>query len=428
MPDHKPSSRNQPRRAIIFVDYADVFEDFYPHYGVSQQAFATSWSATGNHAFVRLLQRLIGDVIWYEFSLKPESEEIQFHGVIGHRVRFLQSSLLHRVLWKAFYLPKSAWRWRRFYRFYAVIASYLAPLSWSLWKALRHDQPRLLFLQDYASGRFDVFVLLSKLLRIPVAAYHSGSRPDGYLGRFFRGVTLRRADLLIASSQRERSMLIDRFRVSPDRISVVLTPIDTEVYRPIESDEACRAVGLAPETRYVLFVGRLVDDVKRISSIIRAFSNEGGDQVCLLIAGDGPDREDLEMLAGETAPDRVQFLGWISEASQKACLYNAADVLLLASVREGFPTVVGEAMACGTPVLSTDVGAVRELVEEGTTGWLVPSDDLDAFEKKLRWVVTHHEQVRSMRTAARNAAMRRVSPNVIDDTIRSVLGPLSRQS
>src|SRR5579871_3057684 len=96
--------RNRPR--IAFFDYPDVFEDFYPHYGVDQQAFATQWAATGNHAFVTLLQKEIGDVRWYVFSLAPELTEAH-HAITGCRMIFLPSSWLHRHLWRWFYLSRA---------------------------------------------------------------------------------------------------------------------------------------------------------------------------------------------------------------------------------------------------------------------------------------------------------------------------------
>src|SRR5256885_1634320 len=79
----QPDERRAPARAgstgtaarrprIAFFDYPDVFEDFYPHLGVDQRGFATTWARTGNHAFLTLLQREVGDVTWYAFSLRPE--------------------------------------------------------------------------------------------------------------------------------------------------------------------------------------------------------------------------------------------------------------------------------------------------------------------------------------------------------------------
>src|SRR5205823_6203138 len=73
------ASRRGPRRRplIAFFDYPDVFEDFYTHYAVDQRAFATTWAATGSHAFVALVQREVGDVVWYSFSVAPELEEAE---------------------------------------------------------------------------------------------------------------------------------------------------------------------------------------------------------------------------------------------------------------------------------------------------------------------------------------------------------------
>ena len=102
-------TQRRDRPLIAFFDYPDVFEDFYPHYGVNQRSFATRWAGSGNHAFLALLQREVGDVIWYAGSLAPELGEAR-HEVVGCRVKFFPSSWLHRQLWRLFYLPRVAWR------------------------------------------------------------------------------------------------------------------------------------------------------------------------------------------------------------------------------------------------------------------------------------------------------------------------------
>ena len=142
------SVERRPR--IAFFGYPDVFEDFYPHYGVSQQAFSTRWSGSGNHAFVSLLQREVGDVVWYESSLNPEVEPVRHE--IGCRVDIVRSSWIHRQLWSAFYRPRMAWRWRAAYPAYAALASYAAPLSFPLLRTLRRDRPDVLFVQDTRAG------------------------------------------------------------------------------------------------------------------------------------------------------------------------------------------------------------------------------------------------------------------------------------
>ena len=172
MTDMRAARRRRP--LIAFFDYHDIFEDFYPHYGVTREAFVRTWMGTGNHAFVSVLQREIGDVVWYSTSLSPEVLEAQHEGT-GCRVKMLPSSWLHRQLWRAFYLPPFAWRWQHGYPAFAAAASYLAPMSLPLLRELRQDAPNFIFVQDYGSGRFDVLLLLARWLGARLIACQSGS-------------------------------------------------------------------------------------------------------------------------------------------------------------------------------------------------------------------------------------------------------------
>lgn len=405
------SDREPDRTRIAFLDYPDVFEDFYPHYGVDQRAFATLWAATGLHAFLSLLQQEVGDVTWYSQSLAPEIGEAR-HEVVGCRVKILPSSWLHRVFWRAFYLPRSAWRWReRGYRTFATIASYLSPASVSLIQELMRDRPDVFFLGSYSSGRFDVLMLVAQAMGVPLVAFHSGGEAERYLGKTVRRWTIPRADRFIVSGQAEREMLIARYNVPPERLDVILTPIDTEKFQPMERTEACRLAALDPGRRYILFVGRLADEVKRVSSIIRVFAALAAryPDADLLIVGEGEDSARLAKLASAEAPGRVMFLGWRSGAENLAPLYNSAECLLLPSRREGFPTVVGEAMACGTPVLASRVGGISELVVDDETGWLISPGDDEALAEKMAFVLEDPHAVAAMRPRVREMAESRVS-------------------
>jgi glycosyltransferase involved in cell wall biosynthesis len=91
----------------------------------------------------------------------------------------------------------------------------------------------------------------------------------------------------------------------------------------------------------------------------------------LLIAGDGPIRGQLEALAGSLGlASRVHFLGSVAHKELPA-VYSAVDLLILASEREGWPNVLLEAMACGTPVVATRVGGVPEIVTAPEAGLMI---------------------------------------------------------
>lgn len=412
--------QNRRQRPLIaFFGYHDVFEDFYPHYGITQDAFANRWDRSGNHAYIRLLQHAIGDVVWYELSLAPELNEAN-HEKVGCRVRLLPSSWLHRQLWRAFYLSKSSWRWQRFYRIVAVISSYLALFSWPVLRSLFHERPDIIFTQDYAIGRFDALLLLSRLLGISLVARYAGSRPDHYLGRLMKHFTIRSANCLIASSRRELEMLANEFQVPRDRLRIVLTPIDLETFHPSDRTEACQVLGVDPSLRYLLFVGRLDDRIKRVSALIKAFAKlcPQYPEVVLFIVGEGQDSQALHELVTEHCPDHVRFLGWMSDKTELSNFYNVADCLFILSRKEGFPSVVGEAMACGTPVVGTDVGGISELVVPGTTGWLISPDDDKSLLQVLIEVFEHHKVVYAMRQNARAMAEARLAMSVIIEQLR----------
>ena len=418
-----PNSQTPRQRPVIaFFDYHDVFEDFYPHYGVDQRLFSTTWADTANHAWLALVQKEIGDVIWYVFSLRPELSEAR-HEVVGCTIKFLPSSLFHRWLWRKFYLTNSDW-WRRhahnLFRTYATIASYVATISLPFIKALWLNRPDVIFVQDYATGRFDILLFIAEMLNIPLLAFHSGSRPEAYLGRVMKRWTIPRADWLFPSGRNELEMLANRYRVSRNRLGIIRPPIDPEVFRPLDRTSACRSLNLDPSRRYILFVGRLDDKVKRVSSIIQTFSHftEKHPDVDFLIVGDGEDGVSLRRMGETEAPGRVRFLDWISSIEIKVAVYNVAECLCLISWREASPAVISEAFACGTPVLASQVGGIEDLVKEGKTGWLVKAGDDEALRAKFEFILENPTALYAMRPTIREVAQREVSSIVVTNDLK----------
>ena len=122
-----------------------------------------------------------------------------------------------------------------------------------------------------------------------------------------------------------------------------------------------------------------------------------------LIVGDGPQRADLEALCSELGlSDNVRFLGTRSDVPEIIC---ATDLMVLTSVTEAMPMVILEAMACGKPVVATDVGGVGELVEDGVTGFLVPPKEPAALAERLIELIRDPAKCRTMGLAGRRRVL-----------------------
>ena len=418
--------KKEGRIKIAFLDYPDVFEDFYPHYGVDQKTFATTWHNTGNHAWLKIVQKEIGDIIWYALSLKPELKEAR-HEYVGCRIKFIRSSWFHRKIWKLYYLYPISWKWhQRFYNLYATLASYTAVMSFPLFSALRKDKPDLIFVQEYCSGRYDMMIFYAWLFNIPLITLHAGSVPEKYLGKFIRRFTISRADWIFSSGESELNRLKNSYKISESRLSIIRPPIDVAIYKPIERETICNLFNLDASRRYFIFIGRLDDKIKRVSSIINAIEKINSEyyDIDLLIIGTGKDENKLKQQALKQIPGRIHFKGWITEDEEKARLINISECLIMASKSEGFPTVIGEAFACGVPVISSNVGTISDLVIEGKTGWLFSPGDEVGLLKYMKWVAGHPDEIKSMKSFIRNFAVEKVSFEAITKTFKQSFSSL----
>lgn len=166
-------------------------------------------------------------------------------------------------------------------------------------------------------------------------------------------------------------------------IRVIPNGVDSHRFFPLPALEARRRVGLGTEGPVVLTVGSQ-DEVKGTRYLIEAIAMlKDVPGLRLVLVGDGPLRGRLESLGMELGiSDRVFYAGKRDHADIPLWM-NAADVFCLPSLREGHPNVVMEALACGIPVVASDVGAVSELLRP-QTGIVVQPADAHGLAQALR--------------------------------------------
>ena len=174
----------------------------------------------------------------------------------------------------------------------------------------------------------------------------------------------RRAAALVTVSAALKAALI-HLGVEANKIHVLRNGVDTRLFQP--ADRQAERARLKLTGTVLLMVGNLLA-LKGHDIVLGALREFSG--ACLLIIGEGREERNLKGLARALGiQDRVRFLGAMPQ-EDLAAYYRAADALVLASSREGWPNVLLESMACGTPVVSTRVGGTPEIVAAPEAGML----------------------------------------------------------
>lgn len=236
----------------------------------------------------------------------------------------------------------------------------------------------------------DAATLLGKWLRRPVTITLRGTevplaRLPARRRRMIRA--MERADRIFSVSESLRQHAI-ALGIDPDKIRVVGNGVDTEKFQPLPKQAAREQLGLDQDAPVLISVGALVERkgfhrvIERLPALCRQFP---GLQY-LVVGGSSPEgdwRERLQQQVSDLGLEHnVRFLGALRPEELKLPL-SAADVFVLATGNEGWANVFLEAMACGLPVVTTDVGGNAEVVADQSLGTIVPFGDGERLEQAL---------------------------------------------
>lgn len=211
------------------------------------------------------------------------------------------------------------------------------------------------------------------------------------------GEIMRFADCLIAATPLEKNQMTWLYGANPDKIRIGPPGVDLNRFKPMDPQEARRYIGMPPEHRMILFVGRIqplkgIDVLMRALAIVKKREPNLAKNVCVSIIGGDPTPDSdieqaefdrLEILRSELGiGDLVTFRG-AKEQDTLVYYYTAAEMVVMPSHYESFGMVAIEAMACGTPVIASDVGGLSFSIEDGFNGYLVPGRDPQALADKI---------------------------------------------
>jgi glycosyltransferase involved in cell wall biosynthesis len=227
---------------------------------------------------------------------------------------------------------------------------------------------------------------------------------------------------LVAVSPEVRDDLVQLGVAPVEKFSVIRLGIDLDarIEDGLSDGGALRQLFGVPDDAFVVgWIGRMTA-IKNLPDVISAFGRlrERGVEARLCLVGDGPDRELVERTAHDLGVARdVLFVGYQRDV---APYYGLFDALLLASGNEGTPVVAIESLAAGTPVVSTAVGGVPDVVEHGTDGFLAPAGDVEALAASLERLARSPELRVEMGQAGRARTLPRYRVERLVDDVDSL--------
>jgi len=236
--------------------------------------------------------------------------------------------------------------------------------------------------------------------------------------RAARDWELRRAARVICPSAYLRDLVVS-WGVPAEQVGVLPNPAPDSAQLP-ERDQLRRTFELEGPT--LAFAGRLTA-AKALDVALEAVAQV--ERVRLVVAGEGEERPSLQRRVKELELDgRVRFVG--PQPRRRVLeLFRAADAALLSSRWENFPHAAVEALAAGTPVLTTDVGGIREIVVDGRNGLVVPPGDPGALAAAIRRFVEDDALQERLRAAA-SASVERFAPERLFAELEALLKKASR--
>jgi D-inositol-3-phosphate glycosyltransferase len=206
----------------------------------------------------------------------------------------------------------------------------------------------------------------------------------------------KQCDRIIVPTQKDKEYLIQYYNAPCDHIRIVPCGVDFERFKPQGKISARRQLALPIDDPMILYVGRFTP-IKGLDRLLKSFSfmRRPSRSQLVMVGGDGgrsPMSQRLEKSAmAFQIQDRMVFAGRVDQQILPL-YYSAADVLAVPSYYESFGLVALEALACGTPVVTTPVGAMKEIVKDGVTGCVAADSDPRHFAECIEAVLVKQQQ------------------------------------
>ncbi len=231
-------------------------------------------------------------------------------------------------------------------------------------------------------------------------------------------------DRVIASTAGEKQELVKLYSASADKISVIPCGVNLDLFRPVDREQARRELGLDHQ-KVILFVGRM-DPLKGLEQLLTAMTRMDGDRppLLMIVGGDTQSRSQVQAIQNMTQnlhiEERVRLIGPVSQ-NKLPIYYSASDVCAIPSYYESFGMVALESLACGTPIVATDVGDLKNIIRNNGTGRIVPDNSPHRLASEITDLfhrTENEEHIRACRDAVGGLSWANIADQILVEYYR----------
>lgn len=424
-PTTEPLMKNKPQQpSIALIPWGDAWEDFLDSINISLETFCAQLPAGWILGYVDSLGRAGVRTVLVLVSARVNHPTRTIHQPTGAIIVILPSPKGYRAARSqmkgpspyiagegfndVFGNPRGArliWS-KLLMKFYPYLSTPIAQLA----KTIREEGCQAILCQEYESPRFDICVLLGRLIGVPVFASFQGRRSDpNSIGRLLRPLTIRLSHGLLIGSQTEIDRVRSRYHSKSLRIFKVFNPIDVSLWANTDHASARDKLGIPHDAQVVIWHGRIDIHSKGLDILLKAWEyickDRDWQQLRLILVGTGNDAERMKALIASFPYSNIHWVDrYVSDRSEIQLYLSAADIYAFPSIYEGFPVAPLEAMACSLPLVASDASGIPDILEAGihSGGLVVPRFDVEAFAEALESLIDNPELRKELALQARN--------------------------
>ena len=424
---------------VVGMLTVEVTDDWLDDLGVSLDDFASHMMGVWYFNYAQALQLAKVKPIFYIVSTKVTTTMRFKHGETGATLVVLAAPKVYS--WVRRCLPERpklmAWRFRvrlidglthTAYRGMRFLLRYFSTPLFALFSELKRDHCQSLIVQEYESARFDLCVLIGRLKKVAVFATFQGGVPQNTLLRPLRPLALRFCAGLLIPAKSEAQRVKAQYSFPAEKISLLYTPVDTSMFYPATKKEQRDILGLHPDAQLVIYHGQILIDYKGLDVLMQAWGylcqKYPDRNIGLVLVGTGRDAPDFSKLLSVSQLRQVKWVNeWIQDRNVIRRYLSSADIYVCPSRGDAFPLAMVEAMACGLPVVASEVNGIADILEGGekSGGVLVPPGDARALSDALSRLLNDQSLTEALGRRAYCRAMSAFSMEHVGSQLKSIM-------